>query len=160
MLYKLIILAPSAGGKSTLMRYLRDNTDLAIAETDEEVMKANGNIWPDNELKNTILVPKTTIEVISRPKVIYFVSYIPEKLLIEARSKGFKVVMLDLSIEELVKRNIKRMKTEGYADVSMWFQAQQDTFEELSSAGLIDVVIDGDRSIMDIANKIVKLAQP
>jgi hypothetical protein len=33
------------------MRYLREHTDLYIAETDEEVMKANNDVWPDNEIK-------------------------------------------------------------------------------------------------------------
>ena len=60
MNYKLIILAPSCGGKSSLMRYLREHTGLHIAETDEEVMKANDGVWPDDELKNKVLVPKTT----------------------------------------------------------------------------------------------------
>jgi len=36
-----MILAPSAGGKSKLMRYLREHSDLQVAETDEEVTKAN-----------------------------------------------------------------------------------------------------------------------
>ena len=46
MSYKIIILAPSCGGKSSLMRYLREHTDLHIVETDEEVMKANNDVWP------------------------------------------------------------------------------------------------------------------
>jgi guanylate kinase len=33
---KIIILAPSAGGKSTLMRYLREHTKLNVREMDEE----------------------------------------------------------------------------------------------------------------------------
>lgn len=79
--YKLIILAPSCGGKSSLMRYLREHTDLHIAETDEEVMKANNDVWPDDELKNKVLVPRTTNEIISRENVVYFASYIPTELI-------------------------------------------------------------------------------
>ena len=44
MNYKIIVLAPSCGAKSSLMRYLREHTDLQIAETDEEVMKANNDV--------------------------------------------------------------------------------------------------------------------
>ncbi len=82
MTYKIIVLAPSCGGKSSLMRYLREHTDLQIAETDEEVMKANNDVWPDNDFKNQVLVPQTTKEIISRKNVIYFASYIPNDLLI------------------------------------------------------------------------------
>ncbi len=94
MAYKLLILAPSAGGKSTLLRYLREHTDLNIAETDEEVMKANMGEWPDDKLKNEILVPQTTKEIISRPAVVYFASYIPEELIKSARSNGFRIILL------------------------------------------------------------------
>ncbi|HUD06604.1 MAG TPA: hypothetical protein VMR34_01835 [Candidatus Saccharimonadales bacterium] len=73
---KLIVLAPSLGGKSTLMRYLREHTDLVIAEMDEEVMKANNNTWPtDDDYKNKILVPKIVKEIIKKDKVIVMVQY-------------------------------------------------------------------------------------
>ncbi len=110
MNYKLIILAPSCGGKSSLMRYLREHTDLHIAETDEEVMKANNDVWPDDELKNKVLVPKTTNEIITRENVIYFASYIPTELLQKAKKKGFKIIVLETPLEVLNKRNTNRMK--------------------------------------------------
>ena len=154
MSYKLIILAPSCGGKSSLMRYFREKTDLHIAETDEEVMKANGNVWPDDELKNKILVPKTTREIITRENVIYFASYIPSDLLIEAKTGGFKVAVLEVPIEVLRKRNIKRMEVEGYDDVSPWFEAQLNDFRNLAKDGIVDFSIDANQEIEKVAQEI------
>jgi dephospho-CoA kinase len=155
MAYKLIILAPSAGGKSTLMRYLREHTGLHITETDEEVMKANNNVWPSDELKNEILVPQTTKEIITRDSVVYFASYIPEELIKKARLNGFKVILLTISIEELVKRNKKRMQLENYQDATPWFAMQLDDYERLKKSGLIDVVIDGTQTVEILAEQIV-----
>jgi len=154
MNYKLIILSASCGGKSSLMRYFREHTDFHIAETDEEVMKANNDVWPDNELKNKVLVPKTTNEIISRDNVIYFASYIPTDLLRKAKSKGFKIILLDVPLEVLNIRNKKRMEEEGYDDVSQWFEGQLNNFEELKKDGIIDVTINGNSSIADVAYNI------
>ena len=154
MNYKLIILSASCGGKSSLMRYFREHTDFHIAETDEEVMKANNDVWQDNELKNKVLVPKTTNEIISRDNVIYFASYIPTDLLRKAKSKGFKIILLDVPLEVLNIRNKKRMEEEGYDDVSQWFEGQLNNFEELKKDGIIDVTINGNSSIADVAYNI------
>jgi len=154
MNYKLIILSASCGGKSSLMRYFREHTDFHIAETDEEVMKANNDVWPDNELKNKVLVPKTTNEIISRDNVIYFASYIPTDLLSKAKSKGFKIILLDVPLEVLNIRNKKRMEEEGYDDVSQWFEGQLNNFEELKKDGIIDVTINGNSSTADVAYNI------
>lgn len=151
---KLLVLAPSAGGKSTLMRYLREHTKLNIAETDEEVMKANNDVWPDNDLKNKILVPKTTKEIISRPEVVYLASYVPDELIKEARDKGFKTILLDLTIEQLAARNKKRMSIENYQDATPWLQLQLNTFKRLQKDGLIDDVIDGNQPAEDLAKQI------
>lgn len=143
-----------------MMRYLRDNTDLQIAETDEEVMKANNDVWPDDEYKNSVLVPKTTSEILNRPSVVYFASYIPTGLLEKAKAKGFKVAVITVPVEELKKRNDRRMKIEGYADVSQWFKGQLDNFSDLSKLNLIDQSIDGDRKTEEIARDVINFAKP
>lgn len=158
MSYRLIILAPSAGGKSTLMRYLRKNTDLEIAETDEEVMTANGGVWPSDTLKNEVLVPETTREIIKRKNVIYFASYIPEELVRLARKGGFKVLLLEVPLEVLRARNERRMLEESYDDVSRWQEAQLDDYKNLKKAGLTDGLINGNRDVEEIMHDIMKLA--
>ncbi len=153
---KLIVLAPSAGGKSTLMKFMREHTDFNIREMDEEVVKVNGGKWPDdNDFKDQVLVPKIVKEILAEASVIYLASYVPEDLILEARNKGFKVTLLDVSIEELSRRNKERMGIEHYADASPWLQLQLDTFTRLKAAGLIDKVIDGHASTKDIASAIL-----
>jgi adenylate kinase family enzyme len=159
MAYKLIILAPSAGGKSTLMRYLREHTKLHIAETDEEVMKANKNVWPDDELKNKVLVPQTTKVIISLDSIVYFASYVPDELIIEARVRGFKVILLEINMESLIARNKNRMSIENYQDATPWLKMQLDTFERLKKAKLIDEVIDGMQTVEEITKQLVALAE-
>ena len=159
MAYRLIILAPSAGGKSTLMRYLREHTKLHIAETDEEVMKANNNVWPDDELKNKVLVPQTTRVIISLDSIVYFASYIPDELLIEARARGFKVILIEINMESLIARNKNRMSIENYQDATPWLKMQLDTFERLKKAKLIDEVIDGMQTVEEITKQLVALAE-
>ena len=160
MSYKIMILAPSAGGKSTLMRYLREHTDLHVAETDEEVVKANNNEWPkDDDYKNNVLIPKTTNEIISRDEVIYLMKDIPEPLLRKARSNGFKVIVLKLTLDQLLERNQKRMKEEGYDDATQWFKGQLDELDRLSKDELVDDYIDGNFPTEQIADKVVKLAE-
>lgn len=157
MNYKLIILAPSCGGKSSLMRYLREHTDLHIAETDEEVMKANNDVWPNDELKNKVLVPKTTNEIITREHVIYFASYIPAELLQKAKDKGFKIIVLETPLSVLRERNEKRMKEEGYDDVSQWFEGQLDNYEDLVKDHIVDKTINGNQAVEKVVAEIKNL---
>lgn len=158
MSYKLLILAPSAGGKSTLMRYLREHTEFEIAETDEAVMKANSGMWPNDEIKNKVLVPITTEEIISRSQVIYFASYIPDELIKDAKSKGFKLILIDLTIEQLLARNKKRMSEENYQDATPWLQTQLDNFARLKNDKMFDAVINGDQPIELLSKQISVIA--
>ena len=159
MNYKIIILAPSCGGKSSLMRYLREHTDLHIAETDEEVMKANDGVWPDDELKNKVLVPKTTNEIITRENVIYFASYIPTELLQKAKEKDFRIIVLETPLEVLNKRNTNRIKIEGYDDVSQWFKGQLDNYQSLAENHIVDQVVNGNQAVEKVADEVKNLTQ-
>jgi len=154
-----MILAPSAGGKSTLMRYLREHTDLNVAETDEEVLRANNGQWPEDEYKNTVLIPQTTNEIITRDSVIYLMKDIPKELLLKARANGFRVVVLRLKLEQLNERNTKRMKEEGYDSAERWFEGQLDYLHELEKDGLIDMSIDGNIPAAEIADNVIYIAE-
>lgn len=158
MRYKLIILAPSAGGKSTLMRYLREHTDLHVAETDEEVVKANNGEWPsDHTYKDEVLIPQTINEIITRDQVIYLMKDMPIELLRKAKQNGFKVVILKLTKEQLLSRNKKRMAEEGYDDAAEWFDGQLKELDTFDKEELVDQHIDGDLSTEEIAQEVVKL---
>jgi len=158
--YKLLILAPSAGGKSTLMRYLREHTHFNIAEMDEEVMKENDNVWPsDNDHKDRVIVPKVVKNIISKKQVIYLASYVPIDLIREAQGVGFKIILLDIDEEELQKRNKERMRDENYNDASAWFKMQLDSYKKLQVEGLVDIILDGAQAPAKIAERITNIAK-
>ena len=138
---------------------MREHTDLNIREMDEEVMKENNGKWPDdNDYKDQVLVPKIVKEILDESDVLYLASYVPEDLIVRARSKGFKVILLDVSLNELNRRNEKRVEAERYADASPWLQMQLDTFFNLKEKSLIDKVIDGHSSTIKIATAILNYA--
>lgn len=160
MNYKIILLAPSAGGKSTLMRYLRNNTNLHIVETDEEVLKANNDVWPDdNDYKDRILLPIIADKVIKQDEILFMGSYIPNEFLRKAKENSFKIVLLQVPMDELKKRNVKRMSEEGYDDASPWIEGQLENYRRLSQERLIDNTIDGHQSTHNIAEEIIKLSK-
>lgn len=158
--YKLLILAPSAGGKSTLMRYLREHTHFNIAEMDEEVMKENDNVWPsDNDHKDNVIVPRVVKNIISKKQVIYLASYVPTDLIKKAKSVGFKIILLDIDEQELQKRNKERMREESYEDASQWFELQFDNYKKLQAEGLVDIVLDGTQTPTEITERITSIAK-
>lgn len=159
MSYKIIVLSPAAGGKSTLARYLRFHSDLQIAEIDEEILKANDNVWPNREHKEKVILPKIAREILFKDSIVYFTYWMSVSDLVEARKKSFKVVQIDVNIQELHRRNVKRMAEEGYDDISHWFEVQLKNYEELRKQGLIDQVIDGHQPTQQIARHIIELTK-
>ena len=152
---KIILLAASAGGKSTLMKYMREHTNLNVMEMDEEIIKINHGTWPnDNNYKDQILVPKIVENILDKDEVIYLASYVPDYLIEKARLNNFKVLLLEVSIDELIRRNKHRMKIERYEDASHWFRSQINTFNKLKEKELVDGVINGNSSTEDIAIEI------
>ena len=155
--YKLLVLAPSAGGKSTLTRYLREYSDLNIAETDEEVVRANNVEWPPSG-KDKELVQQTAIKIISRDNVVYMMKDMPRDLLLLARKQDFMVVILDLAHTQLLERNKRRMAEEGYDDASQWFAGQLQELNAYVAENLVDEQIDGNLPVAEIAAMIVGLS--
>lgn len=157
-MYKLIILSPSAGGKSSLMRYLREYTDLIIAEMDEELVKLNNNEWPlDDNYRNSTLVPQVSRKIISMDKVVYLSSYLPEVFAKQAKQKGFTIALIEVSLEQLQQRNKKRMSEEKYESVAQYFDMQLNGIRKLADKGLIDKILDGHKSTEDIAEELIEL---
>jgi hypothetical protein len=140
------------------MRYLREHSpELPIYEIDEEVMKENGDEWPkDNKYKDKVLIPKIASRIIELDEAIFFASYIPDEILKEAKTKGFKIIILDLSLEELKRRNKQRMEEEAYDDSSSWLELQKNTNLRLMEEGIADLVIDGHKSVERIAEELLK----
>lgn len=159
MSYQLIVLGASAGGKSTLMRYLREHTNLRVIEMDEEIIKTTDGKWPtDDNYRNTVLIPQITSKILEKDGVVYLSSYVPEEYVKKAKRKGFILILLDVSREELVVRDKKRIAEEKYESVARYFDMQLEGFEKLKKEKLIDEIIDAHKSTATISAKIQELA--
>ena len=155
----ILVLAPSVGGKSTLMRYLRDATDLKIAEIDEELLASNNNVWPDSDLIHSKLIPEIMRRMARSHYDIFFSKDTPAELVSEVKASGVKVVVLNLTISQLLARNTKRMSEEGYDDASPWLEGQLNQLIQLENSGLVDATIDGDLSTEEIASQIISMLE-
>jgi predicted kinase len=155
---KIIIIGTSASGKSTVIKYLRENTKFQIKEIDEELTSRNNNVYPDDfELKHKILTPKIIDEVLNSSEIIFFsnTDYFQVEDLKKARLKGFQIYQLIVPIEELLIRNKLRKDQLGYDDLSEYFEGMLMYQKNISNLGLVDMVIDGRLSLSEIANKII-----
>lgn len=155
--YKLLVLAPSTGGKTTLVRHMRSlYPNVPVYEIDEEILRENNNMWPDDShYKDKVLIPRLTERMINLNEAVFFTSYAPDRILIESKKKGFIIIALELTLEELRKRNTARMKMEGYDDSSSWLKLQRDTNIRLIREGIVDYTVNGHRSTAYIADKIL-----
>ena len=153
--YKLIILGPQCSGKTTLARYLREHSpNLPILEEDELFTELSGGEYPqDVAYKEKTLRPKLEDKIRQSDNLIFLTSYCNPVLLIELKSKGFKVIQLVLDKEEFNRRNEKRMREDGYADANIWAKEVFDFHVEVRNQGLVDKIIDTDRLVEDVAKE-------
>ena len=160
--YKVIIIGTSLTGKTMLIRYLREKSNLQIQEIDEELTKLNGGSFPkDDNYKNTVLVPQVKAKVLLNENILFFTNahyFTPEDLL-TVRQKGFKIVQLFLNKEELEKRNKQRVQNEGYEDHSRWFDSMLKYQKEIKDKGLIDKVIETNKPVEEVAQELMTFLQ-
>ena len=161
MVNKSLIIGTSLTGKTTLVKYLRDNLHMEVQEIDEELIRLNGGTFPEMEHKNNVLIPKIKQEVLNKDKIIFFANvhyYTPEDVA-SARQRGFKIILLSIDRGELEARNQHRVENEGYKDQSPWLDAQLQRQKEIEDGGLVDRVIETNRPVEDIAQELVTFLQ-
>ena len=151
---KLLVIGSQLSGKTTLVRYLRKNTDIPVSEIDEEILNLNNNEWPkENKYKDEVLVPKIYGSVALRDSVIFFInSAFPTELLRSFKDNDFKIILLKLSRDEINRRNAYRMEYEGYDDAMQWIDGQLANHQKIRAQGFIDKAIDATGSTADVAN--------
>ncbi|MEN8252870.1 MAG: hypothetical protein ABFQ62_00620 [Patescibacteria group bacterium] len=138
---KAIIIAPSLSGKTSIIKYLQENYDFNVSEMDEELTKINNGKFPeDAKSKHDVLAFKVIKQILLLKDIIFFTNtnYFSDQDLIKAKELGFKIIQLDLSIEELRKRNKKRMENEGYDDMSRWLDGMVEYQENIFEKGFVD----------------------
>jgi predicted ABC-type ATPase len=156
-----IIIGPSLSGKTTLVRYLRTKTNLLVAEIDEELTQLNNGEYPaDDKYKHEVLAPKVIENVLARDEILFFTNtdYFTENNLKVARTKGFKIVLLSLDLNELKKRNETRVKKEGYSDLSQWLEGMVEYQTKIEKLGLVDFILDASLPTGKIAHELINLS--
>ncbi len=155
-----IIIGASLSGKTTVVRYLRSNTSISVSEMDEELTKLNNGKYPtDVEHKHKSLAPKVIKDLLNREDVLFFTNtdYFLLDDLRKAKDKGFKIIQLELGLDELNTRNRNRKKKEGYDDLSEWFEGMVVYQEKIRNAGVVDIVIDASQSVKKISEEIQRV---
>jgi hypothetical protein len=156
---KEIIIGTSLSGKTTLIRYLRANSELPILEIDEELTRLNNGEYPtDDKYKHMVLAPKVVQDILSREYIVFFTNtdyFTPEDLR-TARSRGFKVLQLIIDLEELKRRNELRIKNDGYSDLSEWLSGMLQYQTKIMELGLVDRVLNGDLPTEKIARQLLE----
>lgn len=153
---KIIVIGASLSGKTTLVRYLQSQ-NINCSEIDEEITILNGGSYPtDIDKKHLELVPKIITDILSRPDVLFFTNtdYFTLEDLRKAKTTGFKIYQLDISLAELIKRNKVRVEVEKYEDMTPWLEDMVDYQNELKKIGLIDKSIDATLPTEKIAKEI------
>jgi GTPase SAR1 family protein len=156
---KVIIIGASTVGKTTLLNYLKENySDLPVEEADDVLKKLNGGEYPkDSDYKMKVLAPKMVEDVLGRDSVVFFSNthYFKAKDLRRARGKGFVVMLLLLERKRMEERSIYRHLYEGYEDHTKYFDDMFAYQKEIRERGLVDVVVDTDRVVEEIADEIL-----
>ncbi|MBM3254483.1 MAG: hypothetical protein FJZ16_09540 [Candidatus Omnitrophica bacterium] len=152
-----IIIGASLSGKTTVVKYLRSDTNIRISEIDEELTVSNGGKYPtDAEKRHKKLVPRIIRNLLNKENILFFTNtdYFSLDDLREARNKGFKILLLELSLNELRRRNKERVNNEGYEDLGRWLEGMVGYQEKVKNSGLVDLVIDANQPVEKIAEGI------
>ncbi len=154
-----IVIGASLSGKTTVVRYFRSNTNISVSEMDEELMRLNNGKYPtDVKHKHEILAPKVIKDLLNKGDILFFTNtdYFSLDDLRKAKDKGFKIIQLELNLDELNKRNKSRVKNEGYDDLSGWLEGMVAYQEKIRNAGVFDITIDASQSVEKISEEIQK----
>ncbi len=157
---KVIIIGASTTGKTTLIKYLRENTDFALEEIDEVLTRMNNGTYPkDGDYRHKVLQPKIVTELLGQQGDIVFftnTNVFSIENLEQARKLGFLIIQLLLSKELMGIRNRHRIEHEGYDDVSMYFKYMIAYQEELMHKRVIDKAIDANQPVEIIARELLE----
>ena len=152
---RLFVLGAPCAGKTTIAAELR-RANVPVLDTDDEILRHNGGVWPDIETKNTRLLPLVLADAAARTEVVLFNSYMPIDRTQHLRDSGFDVALLEVSASELKQRDDRRLTEEGWTNRE-WFAWHQTVIREHLDAGLVDHVIDGERDPATIAADIIAM---
>lgn len=155
---KAIIIGASLSGKTTLINYLRTRIDVLVSEMDEELTKMNHGHFPADEIEKRNLSRKVINNILKKDSILFFTNtnYFSETDLKKAKNNGFLIIQLNLSLEELQKRNNNRVQNESYQDMTQWLGGMVEYQKEINEKGLVDFKINMNQKVEDIAHSLLR----
>lgn len=161
--YKIILLGSQCSGKSAIIKYLQEHTDLVCVDHDEEIKKRHEGKYPDDHVyvSNEVL-PVIEDYILGLPEVIYSASFwglnkegqISGEKINLAKDKGFKFVNLITDRNVLIERNEERIR-EGKDDASISFDWYFSVYENMKKLKQFDFEIDTNGSVEKSAKDLV-----
>lgn len=105
---KVVLLGITGSGKSTSAQSIAKPLNLKVIEADNEVIRLNHGLWPEDEKIIDKYFQSTSDEVLKMNDVLYVISWLSKKRIQQFIENGFKVVELHAPVEELLRRKIQR----------------------------------------------------
>lgn len=105
---KIILLGITGSGKSTISQKIASVFSLQVVEADNEVIRLNNGLWPKEEQIIDKYFQVTSNKILEMDNVVYVISWLSKKRVKQFSDKGFKIIELHASIEELLKRKVQR----------------------------------------------------
>jgi adenylate kinase family enzyme len=157
---QLFIFGAQCAGKTTTVRSLAAKTTLPIIEMDDEIMRLNNGVWPkDMKYKEQMLDPQVYQLVADMPDVIFFENHMSVEQTRQFKEAGFSILLIEVSRDELLRRNKQRVKEEKYDDASKWIEMQLENIDELQRNHLIDFTIDREQSVNKVIQDLVNFIE-
>lgn len=105
---KIILLGITGSGKSTIAQKIASVFGIQVIEADNEVIRLNNGLWPKEEQIIDKYFQIISDKVLEMDNIVYVISWLSKKRVKQFFDKGFKIIELHASIEELLKRKVQR----------------------------------------------------
>jgi gluconate kinase len=153
---KVIIFAPATAGKTTIVGYLRDHTELPVLEVEGEFLRLYGRYPQDDDVRQK-LIDQLLADVLGRDEVVLFCNtdFLNDRDIWRARDRDFTIVQLHIDLTTMLVRNKKRVMEEGYTDTSQWFEGMLEYQRELRDKGLVDLMIDARLPVEQVTQQLI-----
>lgn len=149
-----VVGVPCAGKSSVCARINNGKNGIRAVDVDDEVIRLNGGTWPTIERKNAVIFPQILKDLLSAKQALVFNSFLERDHAEALRAAGFTIALLNVGEPELLRRHEQRSQLEGWSNRE-WFDWNQQAIRDLRDSGLIDLVIDAERPLNEVADDIV-----
>jgi adenylate kinase family enzyme len=151
-----LVAGAPCSGKTTVARLLRDSHGVNAVDCDAEIVRLNGGTWPsDFDTKNHVVLPRVLHQASTSDDILLFNGYTPLVYVRRLRRAGFRIALLDVSDDELLRRHAQRREEQGWTNVE-WFQTNKADIEELRATGWLDSTISGSAPPDEVAATLLR----